>query len=407
MRRMRGFVPMRVAIIHYWLVGMRGGERVLEQFCHLFPDADIFTHVLRADQISAPIRAHRITCTSISRLPFASRLYPNYLPFMPMALEELDLSGYDLVISSESGPAKGVIVSPRARHICYCHSPMRYIWDYYHSYKSELGSPIKYVFGNVAHKMRVWDVSTAARVDRFVANSEFVAQRIERYYRRYADIIHPPVALECFSPVPAPSMDFYLLAGELVGYKRADLAISAFSRLDRPLVVVGDGPTANKLKKLATPNVRFLGRVSRQMLADLYANCKALIFPGEEDFGLVPLEAMASGRPVIAFASGGALETVLEYRTGIFFHEQSPTALRQAVSKFESIEDRFNPKAIRAHAANFSEAQFKKHFMALVTYELRQSLDRDQDTLLNPFSVKHVVASDSPSHSRVVVGANS
>ena len=364
---------MRVALVHYWLVGMRGGERVFEQFCKMFPQADVFTHVLKRQAISDTILKHRIETTFINKLPLADRLYPKYLPFMPRALEELDLSQYDLIVSSESGPAKGVIARPGARHVCYCHTPMRYVWDHYHNYQKQLNGPAKMVFRRVAHSIRQWDVTSAARVDAFVANSTFVADRIVRYYRREAEIVHPPVALDCFVPrsrFVASAEDYYLVVSELVPYKRVDLAIEAFRRLNRPLVIVGDGPAAKVLKHNAPPNVRFVGRVSRDRLASYYANARALVFSGEEDFGLVPVECMACGRPVIAYRSGGALDTVSEYVSGLFFRQQTPEALSAAIVEFENIEAQFDPVAIRRHAENFSEERFRAAFAHVVEREM-------------------------------------
>lgn len=364
---------MRVAIVHYWLVGMRGGERVVEQIAQLFPQADIFTHALRRDRISQSLLQHSIKCTTISRLPFAATQYKKYLMFMPRALEELDLSGYDLVISSESGPAKGIIAPPTSKHITYCHSPMRYIWDQYHQYKSELGWPARKVFGRVAHQLRQWDVTTAARVDKFVANSHFVAKRIARYYGRDSEVLNPPVDLERYRPVANPSEEYYFLVSELVPYKRADIAIEGFRGLDRKLVVAGGGSEFEKLKAAAPPNVQFTGRVSNDKLRDLYANCRALLFPGEEDFGIVPLEAMACGRPVLAYGAGGVLETVVENKTGLFFRQQNASALKEAVLKFESMENQFGGPAIRAHAETFSEAKFRAGFQNIVERTLEGS----------------------------------
>jgi glycosyltransferase involved in cell wall biosynthesis len=361
---------MRVALIHYWLVGMRGGEKVLEQLCRLFPEADIFTHVIDRDRIDDTILRHRIATTSVARLPFAKRHYTKYLGFMPRALEELDLTSYDLVISSESGPAKGVVVKPTAAHICYCHSPMRYLWDHDHDYKRELGPVGRFVFGRVAHSMRQWDVSTAARVDRFVANSSFVAERIARYYRRDADIVHPPVDMARFAPRAGAPDDDYLFVSELVGYKRADLAIEAFRNTPRRLVVVGDGAERKALEKRASPNIVFRGRVPVDELAGLYARCRALVFPGEEDFGIVPVEAMASGRPVIAYRSGGAIDSVAEDVTGLFFDRQTVASLTDALERFEARQAHFDPDAIVRHAQRFSEQAFQDKFQAVVADEL-------------------------------------
>ncbi len=352
---------MRVAIIHYWLVGMRGGERVLEQLCLMFPEADIFTHVVDHEKISPLLKRHKITETFIGRLPGAKKHYQKYLALMPRALEELDLTGYDLVISSESGPAKGVIPPPDATHICYCHSPMRYIWDQYHAYREGLGGPMRLAFGWLAPRLRTWDVISANRVDHYVANSSFVARRIQRCWRREAEVVHPPVDLEAFVPGPPPGPDApYLFLSELVPYKRPDLAVLACKALDRPLTVVGRGPEMERLKRLAGPRTEFLGRAEDGAMRGLYQQCRALLFPGVEDFGIVPLEAMACGRPVIAYGRGGALDTVRDRETGLLFREQSAEGLAEAIQRFEKeVEPDLDRDAIAAHASGFSAAAFQ------------------------------------------------
>lgn len=352
----------RVALIHYWLVGMRGGEKVLQALCRMFPQADIFTHVVDRGNLSPTFKQHRIIESRVARLPFARRFYRNYLPFMPRALEELDLSSYDLVVSSEAGPAKGVIPPPGVPHLCYCHSPMRYLWDQYHSYHQDAGLMARHLMPHVAHHMRQWDVTSAARVDRFVANSNHVAARIKSYWRSEASVVHPPVAIEEFAPVPADERgDFYLWLGELTPYKNPGLAVEAFRVLDRPLVVIG-GPDRQRhaLARLAGPKTRFLGRVSDAEMRAHLARCRALIFPGEEDFGIVPVEAMAAGRPVIAYGKGGILDTVVDGETGYFFHEQSIDDLVDAVLKFErsGLETEAGPSCV-ARASQFSERAFR------------------------------------------------
>ncbi len=362
---------MRVAIIHYWLVGMRGGEKVLEEFCRLYPQADIFTHVYVPAKTSALIKRHRITTTFIGRLPFAEKLYQKYLPLMPAALEELDLTGYDLVISSESGPAKGVITHPNAVHVCYCHSPMRYLWDQYHTYRGNAGRLTRLFMSVTMPFLRVWDVASAARVDRFVANSSFIARRIAKAYRRDAAVIFPPVDVDAFTIAEAPRRDFYLCAGQLVPYKRVDLAVAACTRLGRRLVVVGTGSETARLRAMAGPTVEFKGWASFAELQDLTRNCRALLFPGEEDFGIVPLEAMAAGRPVVAYGSGGALDTVIEGETGVFFHEQTVEALQAAMDRCESLEADFDPQRIRRHARAFGGDVFRETFRAFVDTAMR------------------------------------
>jgi len=342
---------------------MRGGEKVLEELCQMFPQADIFTHVYVPDKISDTIKAHRIQTTSVAKLPFAQRLYQSYLPFMPRALEEIDLTGYDLVISSESGPAKGVIVPPDAYHLCYCHSPMRYLWDQYHVYKNSAGRLSRLVLPHVAHRLRGWDVTSAARVDAFAANSNHVAARIGKYWRREAEIVFPPVDIEAFAPVPQSEVgDFYLWAGELAPYKRPDLMVEAFNQLGLPLVVIG-GPDASRtqLEKQAKGNITFLGRASFDTLRDKLARCRALIFPGEEDFGIVPVEAMASGRPVIAFDRGGARDTVIDGETGLLFKEQSVEGLVAAVREFEARKlYEVSSEKLTAHVRKFSKTAFRQ-----------------------------------------------
>ena len=271
----------RVALIHYWLVGMRGGEKVLEALCRMYPQADIYTHVYTPATISDTIKRHRIFETSVGRLPFAAKLYQSYLPFMPRALEEIDLTGYDLVISSEAGPAKGVIVPPDAFHLCYCHSPMRYLWDQYHIYRNSAGFLKRLMMPHLAHRLRSWDVTSAARVDQFVANSNHVAARINKYWRRDAAVVHPPAELEAFQPVDADKVgDFYLWVGELAPYKRPDMMIEAFNELGLPLVVIG-GPqkTREALEAKAKSNITFLGRTGFDVLRDHMSRCRALIFP--------------------------------------------------------------------------------------------------------------------------------
>lgn len=357
----------RVAIIHYWLVGMRGGERVLESLCRMFPQADIVTHVAVPERLSETLRRHRIVTTRIAKLPFAARAYQKYLPLMPRALEEVDLTGYDIVISSEAGPAKGVIAPPDAPHLCYCHSPMRYLWDQYHFYRDGAGLVTRTMMPMLAHRLRQWDVSSAARVDGFAANSHHVADRISKYWRREARVVHPPVAVEDFAPVAREEVgDFYLWAGELAPYKRPDLAVEAMRRLDRPFVVIG-GPdaTMQKLRRQAGPKTRFLGKVPFETLKSHMARCKALIFPGEEDFGIIPVEAMASGRPVIAYGRGGACDTVIDGETGLLFRDQSVEGLMAAVEAFEAAGlGRADPAALVRHAAGFNEARFQEGIRA-------------------------------------------
>lgn len=353
----------RVAIIHYWLVGMRGGEKVLEALLRMFPQADIYTHAYDPTAVSDLIRSKKVITTFVGKLPLATKLYQQYLPLMPRALEEIDLTGYDLVLSSESGPAKGVIAPPDTPHVCYCHSPMRYLWDQYHVYRANAGLLSKAMLPRLAHRLRSWDVTSATRVDTFVANSTHVATRVEKYWRRDATVVHPPVPVEEFAPVAADERgDFYLWLGELAPYKRPDLAIEAFNRMGKPFVMIG-GPdaTVRKLASGAKSNVKLLGKRPFDEVKGYMARAKALIFPGEEDFGLVPVEAMAAGRPVIAFGRGGALDTVIDRETGLLFRHQSADAIIEAVETFEAEGlDRLDPAALVRHAHAFDETAFRR-----------------------------------------------
>jgi glycosyltransferase involved in cell wall biosynthesis len=276
---------------------------------------------------------------------------------MPLALEQLDLRDYDLVISSESGPSKGIIPPPDALHVCYCHTPMRYIWNMYHDYRGGAGRVTRLLMPPLSHYLRMWDVTTAARIDSFVANSTTVAGRINRYYGANSVVIHPPVDTAAFSIAsPAELGDYYLMAGELVSYKRPDLAVRAFNKMKLKLVVIGGGEMLDEVRRLAGSTVTIMGSQPFEILKQHYARCRALIFPGEEDFGMVPVEAMASGRPVVAFGRGGATETVVEGSSGVFFAEQTVEAIISAVKRLGALE--IDPVKIAAHAGQFGREQF-------------------------------------------------
>jgi len=357
---------MRTAIIHYWLLNRRGGERVLEELCGLFPDADLFTHVYDPERLGSPvISGHTVRTTFIGRLPWARKLYQHYLPLMPLALEQLDLRGYDLVISSESGPAKGVITAPDTTHVCYCHSPMRYAWDLAPDYMAGASRPRRALVAPLLHYMRLWDTASATRPDGVAANSRHVARRIRSFWGRESRVVHPPVDQRAFRH-DEPREDFYLHVGELVRYKRPDLAVEACNRLGRRLVVIGGGPLEAELRRMAGPTVRVLGRLSDAEVAGYYARCRALLFPGVEDFGLTPVEAMASGAPVLALARGGALETVRGGETGVFFQEQSVEGLMEAMRTLERDGVSLPAGEIAAHAANWKPERFRREFSALV-----------------------------------------
>lgn len=366
---------MKVAIIHYWLVGMRGGEKVIEALCEMYPQADIFTHVYVPEMISDKIRRHKIIPTFINSLPRASKMYKTYLPLMPLALEQLDLRGYDLIISSESGPAKGIIAPPEAVHVCYCHTPMRYIWNMYHDYRQSAGWAARHVMPPLTHYLRMWDVSSAARVDSFVANSATVAGRIRRYYGADSVVIHPPVDVNAFSPAaPSEIGDYFLMVGELVSYKRPDLAVRAFNEMKLELIVIGGGEMLEEIRRLAGPTVKVLGSQPFDVLRQHYARCRALIFPGEEDFGMVPVEAMASGRPVIAYGRGGAIETISRGLTGIVFDKQTVEDISSAVRSLSEIE--IDPEKIAAHARQFGRDRFFQKMRAHIDGLLAQKGSR-------------------------------
>lgn len=356
------FSQPRVAIVHYWLVSMRGGERVLERMLELYPRADVFTHVYDPQAVSDRIRQARVKTSFIDCLPFSKKLYQYYLPLMPMALEELDLSGYDLVISSEAGPSKGVITSPTSLHVCYCHSPMRYLWDQYHRYRREANWLARLAMPGMYHRLREWDVSSSARVDRFAANSNFIRQRINKVWRREAEVIHPPVDTSRFTPSTEVD-DYYLWVGQMVPYKRPDLAVDAFNANGLPLLMVGSGGMARALKARARPNVRIVDRLDFTSLRRAYARARALVMTAEEDFGLTPVEAMASGRPVVGYARGGLLDTVEPGLTGIYFDSQEPEALVEAVVRLENFLRDFDPRDAIERATRFSPASFDEKFL--------------------------------------------
>jgi glycosyltransferase involved in cell wall biosynthesis len=351
---------MQVAIIHYWLLGMRGGEKVLEALCRILPQADIFTLFYDPDRISPAIKQHRITASYLNPL---RRFHRSLLPLMPRALESFDLRPYDLIISSESGPAKGVIANPNARHICYCHTPMRYLWDLYPQYLNEwTRSPLKRAaIKYFAPRLRKWDLATAERVTEFVANSENVRGRIQRIYHRDSVVVHPPVAVESFHHEPAE--DYFLMVSELVPYKRVDLAVRTFAGNGRKLRIAGDGPEYANLKKIAAPNIQFLGRVSDSDLQNLYARCRAFVMPGEEDFGITIVEALASGKAVIALGRGGALE-IVPPEGAFFFEAPTEDLLNEAIRRFESSQ--IDAQLLQSSATRFSPAEFDRKIRAVI-----------------------------------------
>ena len=355
----------RTALIHDWLTGMRGGEKVLEALCELFPGAPVYTLIATPEKISSVIASHELRCSFLQRLPGVERYYRNLLPLYPAAIERCDLSEFDLVISSSHAVAKGVRPAPGALHISYVHTPMRYVWDMFDQYfnAATVGSLKLGLIRLIAARLRRWDVRTCTRVDHFIANSAYVADRNKRHYNRDSTVIHPPVDTNRFR-IGREHDGSFLVVSALVPYKRVDIAIEAANELGTPLRIIGDGPEMEKLRAMAGPGIRFDGWVSDDAIADAYASCKALLFPGEEDFGIVPVEAMASGKPVIAFGRGGATETVQNGRTGMLFEEQTSASLAAAMRSFEVMD--FNPDDIRRHAERFDKRVFASAMQSFI-----------------------------------------
>jgi len=358
---------MKVAIIHDWLTGMRGGEKCLEIFCELFPDAVIFTLLHNRGSVSKQIESMPIRTSFIQRLPKSAKKYRNYLPLFPAAVKGFDLAGFDLVLSSSHCAAKGVTVPENTLHICYCYTPMRYAWVFYNEYFGKLNIIKRCIISYILEQLKRWDLRTNENVDFFVAISDNIKNRIESCYDRTADVIYPPVATERFN-ISAKNGDFYLVVSALVPYKRVGIAIEAFNKSGKRLVIIGTGNSEAGLRRAASNNIEFLGWLSNEDIADYYARCKALIFPGEEDFGIVPVEAQCCGKPVIAYGKGGTLETIVplnprdirQQPTGVFFYEQTPEALVKAIDTFEKNRDKFDSQAIRKNSLRFDREIFKE-----------------------------------------------
>ncbi len=361
---------MRVAIVHDFLNQYGGAEKVLEALHQLFPQAPVYTLIYHPSSLphwfgSWQIRSSRL----ISKLPFLGKHYQKYLLLYPTAIEEIDLSDYDLVLSSSYLFAKGVITSPKTCHISYCHTPMRPAWDMYSLYLKDSGWPIRLVLPFVFNYLRLWDFSSSQRVDHFIASSHWVAKRIRKYYGRESEVIYPPVDASPFSPSDNLG-DYFLCVSRLVPYKRIDIAIRTFNLLGYPLRIVGKGIEEGKLKAMARSNIEFLGYLPTERLAEEYAKCQALIFPGEEDFGIVPVEAQASGRPVIGYGVGGVKETIIEDKTGIFFNTQTPQSLTEAVGRFQNLK--FDPGDCVANAQRFAKEVFMRKVKDFVEEKLRE-----------------------------------
>lgn len=359
---------MKTALVHYWLTGMRGGENVLEALLELFPNADIYTHVYCPKNVSSAINQHTIITSYINKLPFAQRLYQIYMPLMSGALTDFNLQDYDLIISSEAGPAKGVVPSPDAYHLCYCHTPMRYIWDMYHEYAARAGFIRRFFMRLLTSHLRIKDQCESNLVDRFIANSNWTARRIQRYYNRAADVVFAPADIEKYADCERAPQDYYLFFGQVTYYKRADIAIDACINLQRKIIVAGAVSDAKLVNDYRTsPLVTFTGRVSDAEIKKLFCGAKALLFPGIEDMGIVPIEAQAAGCPVIAYRKGGALDTVLDGVTGVFFDEQNASSLAAAIKHFEHEEDSYQNRApFNKHVQQFSKTVFLEQIKKII-----------------------------------------
>jgi glycosyltransferase involved in cell wall biosynthesis len=357
---------MKTALVHHWLVASRGGERVLEGIAELFPTADLFTLVCDKEKIPSSLRRHRIRTSLLQKLPGAVNWYPYYLPLFPAATGQLDVSGYDLVISSDAATVKGVRANRHAIHVCYCHSPMRYVWTGYETYYRASGPLERRLLSFFRPSLRKWDYKAAQRVTHFIANSENVRNQILECYGRQSVVIYPPVDVDrfTFKPGAAAHDEFFLVVSQLVPYKRIDLVVDAFNRSGRRLVVVGDGPERRTLADRARSNVRLLGSQPDSAVVRLMQECKAFVFAGEEDFGIVMAEAQACGKPVLAFRRGGAAEIVRHNVTGVLFDEQSVDSLLEGLDQLDRLA--FDPEAIRASALRFGRARFAREFGAFV-----------------------------------------
>jgi len=356
---------MKVALVHDYLNQYGGAERVLEAFGQIFPKAPIYTLLYDKKRTGYAFEGREIHTSFMQKVPLVKSHHRPFLMLMPLAIEQFDLSDYDLVLSDSASYAKGVITSPKTLHICYCHTPIRYAWDDSHKYIEEFGysGMVKKVIPFFMNYIRVWDEQAAQRVDKFIANSQFVSQRIKKYYQRESGVIHPPVKTNLFYLAPKIE-EYFLMVGRFLPYKRFDLAIKAFNKLGWPLKIIGDGPERKKLQSLAKDNIEFLGLVSDKELRDYYAHCQAFIFPQEEDFGIAAVEAMASGRPVIAYQSGGVLEIIQPEITGLFFKEQTSDCLIKVLKKFSSYS--FNPQIIRKRALEFDQEKFKEKIIKFI-----------------------------------------
>jgi glycosyltransferase involved in cell wall biosynthesis len=371
---------MKVAIVHDWLVNYGGAERVVESILDMYPDADIYTLVYDKRKMISHFPPEKIHTSFIQKIPGSTRLYTKLLKFMPSAFEAFDFSEYDLVISSSSCCAKGVITPPAVPHIAYIHTPMRYAWDLFFDYRRRSGRLTRFFMDRWIPSIRLWDYVSSQRIDCLIANSGYIARRIKKFWNRDAIVIYPPVATSRLEPDGKPSEDYYVVFSRFVPYKRVDLAISACMKMKRKLIVIGSGSEEKQLRRLAGENtdITFTGRISDADVKTYLQRCKALIFCAEEDFGIIPVEAQACGRPVIAFGKGGALETIIDGTTGVFFNEQSTDSVCNAICRFEKIErqHQFDFNTIAQYAGKFSEEHFKEQMAAAIRNTLSDFQNR-------------------------------
>ena len=355
----------KTALLHYWLTNMRGGEAVFSEMCKMFPDADVFTHAVIPKKMPQEITSHNITESFIAKLPGGRTHCQKYLPLMPYAQKQWDFSSYDIIISSESGPVKGINKPEHVKHICYCHTPMRYLWDMYNTYYEQANICEKIAMRMFRRHLQQYDLKSSECVDLFIANSKFVKDRIKRIYDRDASVVYPPVDVDFYKKAPVLERKFFLYVGQLVPYKRPDIVVDAFSKLNNEkLVIVGQGPLKKPLQKKATENVVFCDNISKEELRNLYASAKALIFPGIEDFGIVPVEAQAAGCPVIAIEAGGTLETVVPDKTGVFIKNQSAIEILNAIEELTS--NKYEAVFMQQHAQFFETSNFCKRISDIV-----------------------------------------
>lgn len=363
----------KVAVVHDWLTGLRGGEKVLDSILKIYPDADLFTLIYNPGTLNHRIENRTIYTAFTNRLPFKSTKYRWFLPLFPTAIETFSFKGYDLIISSSHCVAKGIIPPPDSLHITYIHSPMRYVWDMYYDYFPKQKGIVFFLRQFISNYLRTWDVSSSARVDSFLCNSQYVGKRILKYYRRQSQVIYPPCLPEGFTfPKPQPKEDYYLIVSAFAPYKRIDLAIEAFRKNKKKLVIIGGGQEEGKIRKNLPKNITLIKNIPREEVIGFFQKARAFVFPGLEDFGIAPVEAQAYGTPVIAYGKGGALESIIEGKTGVFFYEQTPEALNQAIESFEKMK--FQAQDLYKSASRFTEENFINQFQKVVDKLSREYL---------------------------------